>query len=86
MDFRFQVLYSSLCFVSETWFWISIFSRIPDSLICIPDSIAQDSGFHKQKFLKFWIPQAKISRIPDSLTRGNTKEHPEIPYLTIFLT
>ena len=29
---------------------IPIFSGIPDSLSCIPDSKAQDSGFHKQKF------------------------------------
>ena len=31
-------------------FWIPSFSRIPDSLSCIPDSKAQDSGFHKKKF------------------------------------
>ena len=31
-------------------FWIPNFSRIPDSLSCIPDSKAQDSGFHKKKF------------------------------------
>ena len=40
-------------------FWIPIFSGIPDSLRCIPDSKAQDSGFR--------IPQAKISRIPESI-------------------
>ena len=34
-------------------FWIPILSRIPDSLRCIPDSIAQDSGFYKQKFHGF---------------------------------
>ena len=40
-------------------------SRIPDFLSCIPDSKAQDFGFHKQKFLD--------TRSPDSLTilRGN---------------
>ena len=31
-------------------FWIPNFSMIPDSLSCIPDSKAQDSGFHKKKF------------------------------------
>ena len=34
-------------------------SRIPDFLSCIPDSKAQDFGFHKQKFLD--------NRSPDSL-------------------
>ena len=38
-------------FVSGTiGFWILILSRILDSMSCIPDSKAQDSGFHKQKF------------------------------------
>ena len=27
--------------------------EIPDSFSCIPDSKAQDSGFHKQKFSRF---------------------------------
>ena len=31
-------------------FRIPIVSRIPDSLSCILDSKAQDSGFHKQNF------------------------------------
>ena len=31
-------------------FWISIVSGIPDSLSCIPDSRAQDSGFYWQNF------------------------------------
>ena len=35
---------------------IPIFSGIPDSLSCIPDSKTQDSGFHKQNFLGFRIP------------------------------
>ena len=34
----------------ELGFRISIVSGIPDSLSCIPDSKAQDSGFHKQRF------------------------------------
>ena len=33
-----------------------MFSRIPDSLSCIPDSKAQDSGFHKEKFPGFRNP------------------------------
>ena len=35
----------------EVRFGIPIVSWIPDSLICIPDSKAQDSRFHKQKEL-----------------------------------
>ena len=31
----------------------------------IPDSKAQDYGFFKQKFRGFWIPDAKISQIPE---------------------
>ena len=34
----------------ELEFWIPIVSGIPDSLSCIPDSKAQDSRFHQQKF------------------------------------
>ena len=49
---------------SKVGFWIPIFSRIPDSLCWIPDSKAQDSGFHKQKIPGF--------RNPDSLTWGET--------------
>ena len=37
----------------ELGFWIPIFSRIPDSLSCIPDSKTQDSRFHKEKFPGF---------------------------------
>ena len=36
---------------------------IPDSLCCIPNPRAQDSGFHKQKIPEFRIPRAKLSRI-----------------------
>ena len=32
----------------------------------IPDSKAQDSGFNRQTFPRFWIPHAKMSKIPDS--------------------
>ena len=34
----------------ELGFWILILSRILDSMSCIQDSKAQDSGFHGQKF------------------------------------
>ena len=41
-------------FVSGTW--IPIFSRISDSLSCIPDSKAHDSEFYKELFPGFRIP------------------------------
>ena len=68
VDFRFQLLDSEV-FVSgsqipdSTLQWDSRF-QIPDSYSCIPNSKAQDSGFYKQKFLRFWNPE----RNPDSLT------------------
>ena len=40
-------------------FRIPIVSEIPDSLSCLPDSKAQDSGYHKQKF-----PAVSRIRIP----------------------
>ena len=46
MDSGFQVLDSGLCSV-ELGFRISTFTGLPDSLSCIPDSKAQDSGFLK---------------------------------------
>ena len=58
MDYGFQLL-DSKSFSVELGF------RIP--IVCgIPDSKAQDSGFHKQKFPRFLILHAKISRIPES--------------------
>ena len=56
----------SRSFSVELGFWIRIVSGILDSYTCIPNSKAQDSGFHKQKFPRFWIPNAKISRISES--------------------
>ena len=49
-----------------------IVSGSPDSLSCISDSNAKDSGFYKQKFLGigFWIPQDKIFQILESFTWG----------------
>ena len=35
-------------------FWVSIVTGILDSLGCIPDSKAQDSGFHRQNFHRYW--------------------------------
>ena len=55
LDSGFQALDSDL-FLVELGFWIPILSRIPDSLSCIPESRVQDSGFHKQNFPGFWIP------------------------------
>ena len=49
----------------ELGFRILIVCGIPDSLSCIADSKAQDSGFHKEEFPSFRIPQAIISRIPE---------------------
>ena len=49
----------------ELRFWIPIVSGIPDSLSCIPDSKAQDYGFHKQKFLGFRNPDFRF-KIPFS--------------------
>ena len=64
MDSGFQ-LPDSRSFSVELGFRIRIVSGIPDSYTCIPDSKAQDSGFHKQKFPRFRIPNAIISRIPE---------------------
>ena len=36
----------------------------------IPDSKAQDSGFNRQTFPRFWIPHAKMSKIPDSTCKN----------------
>ena len=53
-------------FSVELRFWITIFSEIPDSLRCIPDSKARDSGFQEQTFPRFGNP--------DSLTWGDVME------------
>ena len=49
----------------ELGFWIPFLSGIPDSLSCILDSKAQDSGFNELKFPRF--------RNSDSLTQGETR-------------
>ena len=59
-------------------FWIPIFSRIPDSLSCIPNSKAQDSRFHKKIF-----PGV---RNPDFLDMEREEEAPAVtPYFCLFL-
>ena len=58
MDSGSQVLDSNLC----QW------NLILDPIVSgIPDSKAQDSGFHKQNFPRFRIPKAKISRFQNHL-------------------
>ena len=51
-------------------FRIPIVTRIPVLLSCDPNSKAQEPGFHKIKFPRFRIPQAKFSRIPDSTSKN----------------
>ena len=45
-------------------FLVELGFRIP-IVSGIPDSKAQDSGFHQQKFPRFRIPHGKISRIKE---------------------
>ena len=47
----------------ELGFLIPIVGGIPDSFSSIPDSNTQNSGFHKQTFIRF--------RNPDYLTRAS---------------
>ena len=72
VDSRFQLL-DSRSFSGKLGFRIRIVSGIRDSYTCIPDSKAQDSRFHKQKFPRFRIPNAKFPgfRNPDSFTWGD---------------
>ena len=65
VDSGFQVVVIPVRSV-ELGFQMPIVSGIPDSFSCVPDSKAQDSGFHKQNFPGFRIPQANISQIPES--------------------
>ena len=53
-------------FSVERGFWIPILSGITDSLHCIPDSKARDSGFQEQTFPRFGNP--------DSHTWGDVME------------
>ena len=63
VDSGFHLL-DSRSFSVELGFRIRIVSGIPDSHTRIPDSKAQDSGFHKQKISK--IPDSKCKNFPDS--------------------
>ena len=71
MDSGFQLL-DSRSFSVELGFRIRIVSGIPDSYTCIPDSKAQDSGFHKQNFQDSVFHKQKFPgfRNPDSFTGG----------------
>ena len=62
-DSGFQALDSGF-FVSGTWIRIPNVSRIRDSVRCIPDSKAQDSGFHEQKIS--WNQDSKSKNSLDS--------------------
>ena len=52
------IAYSRYWISVELGFWIPVVNGILDSLSCIPDSKAQDSGFHIPKFPEFWIPES----------------------------
>ena len=62
MDFEFQVL-DSLSL--ELGFRIPVVTGISDSLTCIPDSKAHESGSYTSNFPDSKFQQPKISRIPD---------------------
>ena len=49
----------------ELVFWISIVIRVPDSLSCIPDSKAPDSGIHGKKFSGF--PYMGLDKFRDTV-------------------
>ena len=66
MDFEFQVL-DSLSL--KLGFRIPIVTGISDSLTCIPDSKAQESGSHNSNFPDSKFQQPKIFRIPDSASK-----------------
>ena len=78
MDSGFQACNSILLLV-ELGFRIPIFSEIKDSLSCIPDSKAHGSGFHKQNFPGFRIPNENFSesgiRIPLALHGADPTIH-----------
>ena len=66
VDFEFQVL-DSLSL--KLGIRIAIVTGISDSLTCIPDSKAQESGSHNANFPDSKFQQPKISRIPDSKSK-----------------
>ena len=58
---RQSLILDSTPWIPDSWYWILVFVNgtefqslwDPDSLSCIPDSEAQGSEFHKQKFPGF---------------------------------
>ena len=60
-------------------FWIPIVSGIPDSLSCIPDSKAQDFGFHKQKFPR--IPEFGFAYVARKLAALLTRT--SLPFVNL---
>ena len=66
MGFEFQVL-DSLSL--KLGIRIAIVTGISDSLTCIPDSKAQESGSYTSNFPDSKFQQPKISRIPDSKSK-----------------
>ena len=73
----FQLLCSSILFQLLYFQYFSVASGIPDSLSCIPDSRAQDSGFHKQNFLGF--------RNPDFLTWDKWLTNTQVYSIVLFI-
>ena len=71
MDSGFQLLDSS-SFSVEFGLRIPIVCEIPDSYSCILGSKVQDST---------WIPQVKLSKIPDSTSRNFPVSEIRIPLL-----
>lgn len=71
------ILDSDACFPDslslELEFQIPIVGGIPDFLKYIPYSKGQESGFHKQKFQKFAIPESRFPHMGrESLNRSNS--------------
>ena len=63
----------------ELGLWISIINGIPDFLSCIPNSKAQDSGFHKHIFPRILDSVSKNfpeSGIPTPLHRTTRETNP----------
>ena len=61
LDSRYWILYS----LSVELGFRSIASGILDSLSCIPDSKAQDSGFHKWNFPDSWLHKQNFPEFPN---------------------
>ena len=57
----------SIQWILDFMYWIPIVSRSPESLSCIPDSKAQDSGFHSKNLLDFGFQKQNFARFWNSL-------------------